>query len=94
MHASLVKTKSHFRPSSAGGGVLRQGYLSKQSAGLLKRWQKRYFSICNHYLNYYADEHQSGLKGSYDLRTIVSVEVDDRQITLRFTRHDIECQLV
>ena len=36
--------------------VLMEGYLKKHSSGVIKRWQKRFFAIKGHYLNYYENE--------------------------------------
>ena len=33
--------------------TLCEGYLKKMSTGMIKRWQKRYFTLAGHYLKYY-----------------------------------------
>jgi hypothetical protein len=50
--------------------VLMEGYLKKHSSGVIKRWQKRFFAIKGHYLNYYENENMSDtqLKGTIDLQ--------------------------
>eukprot|EP01006_Ploeotia_vitrea_P010447 TRINITY_DN27138_c0_g1_i1.p1 TRINITY_DN27138_c0_g1~~TRINITY_DN27138_c0_g1_i1.p1 ORF type:complete len:454 (-),score=29.17 TRINITY_DN27138_c0_g1_i1:1073-2434(-) len=45
-----------------------QGYLSKEGAGLIKRWSKRWFVLRGHELFYYKDQKDSDSLGSIDLR--------------------------
>ena len=55
-----------------------QGCLLKQSAGLRKRWQERYFTVQGHYLKYYESKEtksDSTLKGTIDVLGITSVRV-------------------
>jgi hypothetical protein len=75
--------KKNFRKSvfvEDGSAVLQSGYLQKQSTGVFKRWQKRFFLVSGHYLKYYESEadskgekSESKLKGTIDLREIISV---------------------
>ena len=48
--------KRGFRGSVFGEQALREGYLLKQSAGVVRRWQRRYFVLGGHYLKYYENE--------------------------------------
>jgi hypothetical protein len=51
---SSSKRKKGFRASavSASTVVLMEGSLMKHSSGVLKKWQRRYFTIAGHYLKY------------------------------------------
>jgi MOB kinase activator 1 len=59
-----------------------EGYLEKLSSGLVKRWQKRYFVMTGHYLNYSENEQDAqtgnGVKSSIDLVSATSVEVSEK----------------
>jgi hypothetical protein len=68
------------------GENLRQGFLQKLSTGAIKRWQKRYFVVAGHYLNYtddedHAQEHDA-IKASIDLFNVTEYTASDNKITL------------
>jgi hypothetical protein len=73
--------KKNFRKSvfADEAGVLQSGYLQKQSTGVFKRWQKRYFVISTHYLKYYESksdsDNESKIRGTIDLKETLSVNV-------------------
>ena len=65
--------------------VLKEGYLEKQSSGLMKKWQSRYFELSGHYLKYYEKKEGKSddtLKGAVDLKEVSTTTVQARQITL------------
>ena len=47
------KARHTHRDSMFGQSVLKEGYLEKESSGMLKKWQRRYFELSGHYLKYY-----------------------------------------
>jgi hypothetical protein len=59
--------------------VPKEGWLEKKSSGVVSRFQRRYFVICNRYLTYYPDESksQAELKGSINLEDAKSVKHAD-----------------
>eukprot|EP00937_MAST-01D_sp_MAST-1D-sp2_P004266 g4266.t1 len=67
-------SKSGFRNSVFEAPVIMEGWLKKHSTGLIKRWQKRYFTIAGHYMKYYDDEtkNEKALKGTIDLNGLQS----------------------
>ena len=54
-----------------------EGWLKKHSTGLIKRWQKRYFTIAGHYMKYYEDEakDEKSLKGTIDIAGLQSASL-------------------
>ena len=64
-----IKKGAKTRGSVFTSAVAVEGYLKKHSSGVIKRWQKRYFAIKGHYLNYYENENMGDkqLKGTIDL---------------------------
>jgi hypothetical protein len=92
MNALSPRLKTNFRASTvdAVSGVFEHsGFLNKRSDGLVKRWQKRYFTLSGHHLSYFINQPCNGdpspdLKGNYDLRTLSGTDVDDRRLILQF----------
>ena len=72
--------KQAFRNSVFGEQALQEGYLLKLSAGVVKRWQRRYFVLSGHYLKYYEDEKDKGeptkLKGAIDVKNLQGVSLE------------------
>jgi len=66
--------KSGFRNSVFEAPVIMEGWLKKHSTGMIKRWQKRYFTIAGHYMKYYEDEakDEKTLKGTIDIAGLQS----------------------
>jgi hypothetical protein len=64
-----IKKGAKVRGSVFTSSVTCEGYLKKHSSGVIKRWQKRYFAIKGHYMNYYENENMGDkqLKGTIDL---------------------------
>jgi hypothetical protein len=85
-----VKYDNVTRPSRVSsvvtGETLRQGFLQKLSTGAIKRWQKRYFVVAGHYLNYTEDEDHAqehdAIKASIDLHNVTEYDASDCKITL------------
>ena len=72
--------KSGFRNSVFEAPVIMEGWLKKHSTGMIKRWQKRYFTIAGHYMKYYEDEakDEKTLKGTIDIeeaRVVVKLKL-------------------
>jgi hypothetical protein len=63
------------RGSVFSSQVKMEGFMKKHSTGLIKRWQKRYFAVKGHYLNYYENENMADteLKGTIDLQNLQAV---------------------
>jgi hypothetical protein len=77
--ASVVKDKKAYRASVYTNGAgdpppVQQGYLEKQSSGLLKKWQARYFSLSTHYLKYFADSKMEAIKAVVDMSKLEVLE--------------------
>ena len=57
-----------------GQSVIKEGYLEKQSSGLVKKWQSRYFELSGHYLKYYEKKEEiksdETIKGVVDARAM------------------------
>ena len=56
-----------------GQSVLKEGYLEKESSGMLKKWQRRYFELSGHYLKYYENKQTKSdetAKGKIDVHEI------------------------
>jgi Leucine-rich repeat (LRR) protein len=56
--------------------VLKEGYLEKQSSGMTKSWQSRYFELSGHYIKYYEKKEtksDEALKGAVDLKDVRKV---------------------
>jgi hypothetical protein len=70
------------RSSAYGDDVIHSSILFKQSTKKPKRFQKRFFELNSHYLNYYADETGGVLKGTLDLNECASVSNSDLLIDL------------
>ena len=65
--------------------MLKEGYLEKQSSGLITKWQSRYFELAGHYLKYYQDKQTKSdkvLKGTIDVHDIREVTVGKDGIIL------------
>ena len=67
--------------------VLQEGYAQKQSSGLVKKFQSRYFVLSGHYLRYYenkdSNDRNEQPKGVVDLNDVRTVAVaDDDLITI------------
>ena len=65
LKASDVKRRASLSSSS----VVVQGYLQKQSTGVVKRWQERFFTLEGDFLKYFkseADVASKALKGALD----------------------------
>jgi hypothetical protein len=85
-----VKYDNVTRPSRLSsivtGENLRQGFLQKLSTGAIKRWQKRYFVVAGHYLNYTEDEDHAqehdAIKASINLYDVTEYDASDNKITL------------
>jgi len=68
--------KAGMRGSVFQQPVLKEGYLEKQSSGMVKKWQSRYFELSGHYLKYYEKKEGKSdetLKGAVDLQEISEV---------------------
>ena len=69
-----------FRSSATGTDVSDCTTMS----GLMKKknrngiWQKRYFALNNDYLVYKKDANAGSIKGAFDLRDIISVQITER----------------
>eukprot|EP00935_MAST-01C_sp_MAST-1C-sp1_P002874 g2874.t1 len=65
------------RSSMMGQSVLKEGYLEKESAGMLrKKWQSRYFELSGHYLKYYENKQTMSdktIKGTIDVKDMSEV---------------------
>jgi hypothetical protein len=77
--ASFVKCKEQRRPSVEERNFIVEGWLKKRPKGSIgsirghiKGWNKRYFAIVGHYLNYYDGEAKEELNGFIDLNALVS----------------------
>ena len=57
-------------------------YLSKLSRGRIKRWQKRWFTIDNAFVRYYANDKSSEPKGATSIDSINSCNLVDNQIVI------------
>ena len=68
------KRKEGWRGSVYQQPVLKEGYLQKQSSGLvLKQWLRRYFELGGHYLKYYENKQTKSdetAKGKIDVHEI------------------------
>jgi hypothetical protein len=74
MPSAFSKTK--LRNSVFSNEMLKEGYVQKQSTGLFKRWQRRFFVTSSHYLKYYADASKSGgVNGAIDLKAVKKVQL-------------------
>jgi hypothetical protein len=65
--------------------VLKEGYLEKQSSGMVKKWQSRYFELSGHYIKYYEKKESKSdetLKGAVDLQEISEVTSQAAQIII------------
>ena len=66
--------------------VLQEGYAQKQSSGLVKKFQSRYFVLSGHYLRYYenkdSNDRSEQPKGVVDLKDVREVAVADELITI------------
>ena len=73
------KKKEGWRGSVYQQPVLKEGYLQKQSSGLvLKQWLRRYFELGGHYLKYYENKQTKSdetAKGKIDVHEIGEVVV-------------------
>jgi hypothetical protein len=58
------------------------GYLHKQSSDIFRSWQRRYFEIGGHYLNYYKDQSKVELRGTFDLDSWFSISLEGRKLYL------------
>jgi hypothetical protein len=67
-----VNKGAKVRGSVFTSAIVVEGYLKKHSTGIIKRWQKRYFAVKGHYLNYYENENMGDkqLKGTIDLEKL------------------------
>ena len=94
-NSSRFKKDRHtHRSSMFGQSVLKEGYLEKESSGMLKKWQRRYFELSGHYLKYYetkeahAQVQTSGnsgektIKGTADARDSGDVSAQGAVITI------------
>eukprot|EP00935_MAST-01C_sp_MAST-1C-sp1_P002436 g2436.t1 len=70
------KKKASWRSSVFQQSVIKEGYLEKQSSGMIKQWQRRYFELSGHYLKYYEDKGTKSddtVKGTIDVREIAEL---------------------
>ena len=68
--------KARLRGSVFEQAVLKEGYLEKQSNGMTKSWQSRYFELSGHYIKYYEKRETKSdetLKGAVDLKGVRKV---------------------
>jgi MoxR-like ATPase len=80
--------KMGMRSSVFQQSILMEGYLEKQSSGILMKWQSRYFELSGHYLKYYQNKETKSdetLKGAVDLREISAVTAHNEQLTIATT---------
>jgi hypothetical protein len=70
------------RELNVHGDLLLCGELKKKSSKPPKRYLKRYFEAVGHYLNYYADENKTALKGTLDMDDCVDCELDGLTLVL------------
>ena len=57
--------------------VLLANYLEKFAGSrFLRRWQRRYFQLSSQYLKYFANEHNSSLKGAIRVCDLCNVQFD------------------
>ena len=76
------------------------GWLEKQSGGLTKRWQPRFFEISGHYLRYYDEgtvapsDDSAVVKGAFDLDRLGAVELGDGVLKVRFEHQQRESELL
>ena len=80
---------------SSVAGVLVQGYLQKQSTGVRKRWQERFYALEGDFLKYYKNEASYGakaLKGALDITALQGVTLDPmtHELTLKLSVADVE----
>jgi hypothetical protein len=69
-------SKVRLRGSVFEQSVLKEGYLVKQSSGMTKSWQSRYFELSGHYIKYYEKKEVKSdetLKGAVDLKDVHKV---------------------
>ena len=74
----------------------KEGWLYKKASGRFRSWQRRWFSINNHYLNYFTDDRAAAIPGavpetSIDLRQVSAVALipgtkKNRKIELAFSK--------
>ena len=76
--------RDELRASAYGVGAARSqcGYLLKQTSGAVKRWQRRFFFMQGHYLNYMETQESTGVKGALDTREIVRASLRSNKILL------------
>ena len=69
-------SKARLRGSVFEQSVLKEGYLLKQSSGMTKSWQSRYFELSGHYIKYYEKKETKSdkeIKGAVDLKDVRKV---------------------
>jgi hypothetical protein len=79
---SIKKGQGESR-SSAYGDAQHSSYLFKKGSKAPKRYQKRFFELNGHYLNYYADETRLTLKGTLDLNDCIGLSNDNLLLDLK-----------
>jgi hypothetical protein len=65
--------------------VVKAGYLEKQSSGMVKKWQSRYFELSGHGIKYYENKETKSdetLKGVLGLQEISGVAAQGAQIII------------
>ena len=55
------------RASMEVGSTTLSSYMDKQTSGLIKRWQKRFFALEGDYLKYYESDKKITMKGAMEL---------------------------
>ena len=102
-NSSRFKKDRHtHRSSMFGQSVLKEGYLEKESSGMLKKWQRRYFELSGHYLKYYetkeaqaqvqtsGDSGEKTIKGTVDARDFGEVSTQGAVITVTLKKSEGE----
>jgi hypothetical protein len=68
------------RDSMRDSEVILEGYLAKQSTGIKKAWQTRYFELSGHYLKYYTSAAKGEVKAVADMNELQMVESDSAEM--------------
>jgi ankyrin repeat protein len=100
--ASFMKSKKvklSVKEEATKEDIIHDGYLHKKATGVSSRWQKRYFVLQGHFLQYFeSSSKRNNLKGSLDMKDLTSIElVQDKStqqtILLRLTVEDAQLLL-
>jgi MoxR-like ATPase len=87
-HVDDISAESSLWATVFQQSILMEGYLEKQSSGILMKWQSRYFELSGHYLKYYQNKETKSdetLKGAVDLREINAATARNEQLTIATT---------